>query len=148
MRNKGAFKFGSRSESFKALRIVRALARAPQLAEALVFSRMAREASRFFTGDDLLSRACSAIAAAERDGDQAFYYDSAFDGGEFSGPACGEMTQKRIDLIEHVFAAATGDDFMGAVQSRLSPYAAHLVLNGAFRSRGSAKRERAQRMAW
>jgi hypothetical protein len=121
MRNKGAFKFVTRDQAFKALRIERALARAPRVAEALAASRAARTASRFLRGDDRLSRACSAIVAAHQNWGEAADRDAEFDGGEFSGPACDAA---RIEECERA-QRAYGPSYDADVQARVGGYVAY-----------------------
>lgn len=88
-------------------------------------SMAARRASHFLDGDDKLSRACSAIWRARRDGEEAYAYDSAFDAGEFSGVAIADHTQAVIDEAEGRYEAETDEDFFKAVRARISPKAAY-----------------------
>ena len=95
--------------------------------DAIAASKAARQACRFTDPDanDNLSRAASDIFRIRNAWGEAATRDAAFDGGEFSGPACADAEETAVERIEEHFFYYEGVTFKTEVARRLSAKAVH-----------------------
>jgi hypothetical protein len=112
--------FAAEAERVERLRALRREALRRRVNLNCAVSALGRFASNFKHGDDQLSRTASAIFSSNQGWAEAADRDAAFDGGEWSGPACDEARIADCEKAEAAFNAKGGAAYVDVLASRIS----------------------------